>query len=184
MAESKSLASIEDVKRAGNISDRVSTETLQFYLEIASMLFSEMVGSTVYAAALSRDESQTESSIIRKFKKSEALMTVGLALPALAMMPEERGLLSVISHGAGGQIEKYSFVKEVQELAATFLNLAQQISAGFIVEEGYENVWYNVIQRMFPALDEMPTVATIKSVDEELIQYLRGEITFYPGIEG
>lgn len=181
MAESKSIASVEDVRRAGNISDRVDKNVLQFYLDIASILFSQMVGSDVYDAAIGRTE---ESEVIRKFKKSEALMTVGIALPAITMGPEERGMLSVISHGAGGQLEKFSFVKEVQELAATFLNLSQQISAGYIIEEGYENVWHNVVARMFPALDEMPTVATIKSADEKLIQYLRGETTFYPGIDG
>ena len=181
MAESKSIASVEDVRRAGNISDRVDKEVIQFYLDIASMLFSKMVGDTTYAAAVARTE---ESIIIRKFKYSEALMAVGLALPALSMGAEERGMLSVISHGAGGQLEKFSFVKEVQELAATFMNMAQQISSGYIIEDGYENVWYQVIQRVFPALDEMPTIATIKSEDEELIQYLRGERDFYPSVEG
>lgn len=180
---SQTLASVEDVRNAGNISDRVSKDVIQFYLDISSMLFSQMVGTTVYAAALD-PTSDIESGIVRRFIYSEALMTVGLSLPALAMSPEERGILSVISHGAGGQLEKFSFTKEVQELAATFLNLAQQISSGYILEEGYENIWVNVVMRMFPSLDEMPTVAFIGSEEEALLQYQRGEEVFVPGIDG
>jgi hypothetical protein len=166
------IASVEDVKRAGNISDRVETGVLEFYLNLTSMLFSEMIGSTVYAAALART---LDSSVMQKFRYSEALMAVGLALPALAMGPEERGILSVMSHGAGGQLEKFSFVKEVQELAATFLNLAQQVSSGYITEEGYEAVWHTVVMRMFPSLDEMPTMALIGSQEELLLKAARGD---------
>jgi len=171
------IASVDDIKRAGNVSDRVSTETLQFYLGIGSMLFKEMVSPTVYAEAIARN---LDSIVIQKFKYSEALLSLGLAIPALAMSPEERGILSVISHGAGGQLEKFSFVKEVQDLAATFLNLAQQLSSGYIITAGYEAVWYNVIQRMFPALDEMPTVATIESNQELLLKAKRGDELFQP----
>lgn len=173
MAET--VASVEDVRRAGNISDRVDVEVLQFYLEIASTLFSQMVGITVYAEAVA-DPPTLDEDILGKFKKSEALMVVGLVLPALAMSPEERGLLQVVSHGAGGQLEKFSFVKEVQELATTFMNLSQQLSQDYIIEKGYENVWHKVIMRMFPSLDEIPTVGMIKSEEEALLQAQRGTV--------
>ena len=173
MAET--IASVEDVKRAGNISERIDIDVIQFYLEIASMLFAKMIGETVYAQAISTPPT-LDSSVVKAFAKSEALMTVGLVLPSLAMSPEERGLLQVISHGAGGQLEKFSFVKEVQELAATFMNLAQQISQAYIIEEGYELVWHKVIMRMFPSLDELPTQGMIKSEDEAILQAARGYV--------
>jgi len=173
MAET--IASVEDVKQAGNISERVDIKIIQFYLEIASTLFSRMVGVSVYAEAISATPT-LDSAVIKSFMKSEALMTVGLVLPALAMSPEERGLLQVISHGAGGQLEKYSFVKEVQELATTFMNLAQQISQAYIIQEGYEHVWSKVIMRMYPSLDEMPTVGMIASEEEALLQARRGYV--------
>lgn len=173
MAET--IASIEDVKLAGNISARVDNGTVQFYLEIASTLFARMVGLSVYAEAITTPPT-LDSLVVRSFMKSEALMAVGLVLPALAMSPEERGLLQVISHGAGGQLEKFSFVKEVQELAATFMNLAQQISQAYIIEEGYELVWHQVIMRMFPSLDEIPTVGMIGSEAEALLQAKRGYV--------
>ena len=129
----------------------------------------------MYAEAISSPPTLAVG-VIKSFLQSEALMAVGLVLPALAMSPEERGLLQVISHGATGQLEKFSFVKEVQELATTFMNLAQQISQDFIIQEGYEYVWHKVIMRMFPSLDEMPTVAMIKSENEALLQARRGTV--------
>lgn len=176
---SDTIASVDDVRKAGNISERVDVEILQFYLDIASLSFCEMIGSVVYDEAL-KDVPTVDAKILKKFKITEALMTVGFILPCLSMQPEERGILSVISHGAGGQLEKWSFVKEITELAATFMNLAYQISGEYISTEGYEGVWSQVIMRMFPSLDEMPTVAPIASANEVLIKIRRGDELILP----
>jgi hypothetical protein len=173
------IASIDDIRHAGNISSRVEDEILNFYLDISSILFSEMVGSTVYLEAIG-DPPTLTAIALKKLKISEALMTVGLILPCLSMQPEERGILSVISQGAAGQLEKWSFVKEIDALAATFINLAYQISGEFITAEGYETVWSEVIMRMFPSLDEMPTVAPIHSDEEILIKIRRGDEVVTP----
>jgi len=175
----ETIASVDDVRRAGNISDRIDVGILQFYLDIASISLSEMVGSTIYEEAI-KDSSTLEAKALKRLMITEALMTVGFILPCLAMQPEERGILSVISHGAGGQLEKWSYVKEVNELAATFLNLAYQISSEYISTEGYEGVWSQVIMRMFPSLDEMPTVAPIASEEEILIKIRRGDEVVLP----
>jgi hypothetical protein len=173
------IASIDDVRLAGNISDRIEEDILKFYLDIASILFSEMITDTVYQEALA-NPATLSATVLKKLMITEAMMTVGLVIPCLAMQPEERGFLSVISQGAGGQLEKWSYVKEVQELAATFMNLGYQISGEYITTEGYETVWAEVVMRMFPSLDEIPTAAPIHSADEILIKIARGDEMFYP----
>lgn len=173
------IASIDDVKKAGNIAEGIDKEILQFYLDIASILFSEMITDTVYQEALA-DPATLDAIVLKRFMITESMMTVGLILPCLAMQPEERGILSVISQGAGGQLEKWSFVKEVEALAAVFMNLGYQISSTYITTEGYEAVWSEVVMRMFPSLDEIPTVAPIHSADEILIKIRRGDKMYYP----
>lgn len=174
------IASIDDVRKAGNISEGIDNTILQFYLDIASILFRDMITEAIYTEALADPPTFTEIAL-KRLKITEAMMTVGLILPCLAMQPEERGILSVISHGAGGQLEKWSFAKEVEALAATFMNLGYQISGEYITEEGYEAVWSEVVMRMFPSLDETPTVAPMHSADEILIKLRRGDKIYTAG---
>lgn len=255
------LIAADDVKVAGNLSDRVKEATILFYIEIASLLFREMVGTTVYQKAAgeyipcgsdwtsegsdafsctcndatmnkvtddgdvltkksSLGDVQTnagswfldttakklyvhatgsdvltdfyltvfivrfvgylDSDVITRLKKAEALMTVSFALPAIGMVAGEQGILSALSLGTGGKMEVMSYAKEIMELAGAFMNLAIRIASGYLITEKYKEVWYHVILRMFPSLDEMPTVATIDSEDEMLLKYYRGDVAYEP----
>lgn len=255
------LVAASDVKTAGNLSDRIDAETLVFYIEIASLLFREMIGATVYQKAAGEylpcgsdwtDEGTTTYSIVcnevklnkvtddgvaltekdsvgnvqsnagswyldttakklyihatdsdnlsdvfiaifivkfagyldaevlTRLKKAEALMTVSFALPAISMVAGEQGVLSALSLGTGGQMEVMSYAKEIMELAGAFMNLAIRVTSGYLITEKYQEVWHHVILRMFPSLDEMPTVATIKSEDETLLKYYRGDVAYEP----
>lgn len=254
------LVAAADVRTAGNLSDRVNDDTLLFYIEIASLLFREMVGTTVYQKAAGEylpcgsnwtsEGSDTYSiacedlkidkitddgdiltekdsvaavqatagswyldvstkklyvhatdddnlsvpltifiikfvgyfnaDVITRLKKSEALMTVSFALPAIGMVAGEQGILSALSLGTGGQMEVMSYAKEIMELAGAFMNLAIRVASGYLITEKYQDVWHHVILRMFPSLDEMPTVATIASEDEMLLKYYRGDEAYKP----
>jgi len=255
------LVAVTDVKTAGNLSDRVEDATILFYIEIASLLFREMIGTTVYQKAAGEylpcgsswtsegsgaysytcknvnmnkvtddgdalvekaslaevqatagtwyldttaeklyvhatgDDDLTDSyitifivkfagyldsDVLIRLKKAEALMTVSFALPAIGMVAGEQGILSALSLGTGGQMEVMSYAKEIMELAGAFMNLAIRITSGYLITEKYQEVWHHVILRMFPSLDEMPTVATIKSEDETLLKYYRGDVAYEP----
>lgn len=254
------IVAATDVQTAGNLSDRIETNTLIFYIEIASLLFREMIGTTVYQKAageympcgsawtdegtdtysiicedlkidkitddddiLAEKDSVADvqatagswyldvatkklyvhatdddnlsvpltifivkfigyldSDVLTRLKKAEALMTVSFALPAIGMVSGEQGILSALSLGTGGQMEVMSYAKEIMELAGAFMNLAIRIASGYLITEKYQEVWHHVILRMFPSLDEMPTVATIKSEDETLLKYYRGDVAYEP----
>lgn len=173
----QTLVTADDVKTAGNLSSRASNATILFYVEIASLIFREMIGTTVYANAIA---GTLEADVLLRLKKSETLMTIAFALPAIGMVAGEQGVLSALSLGTGGQMEVMSYAKEITELAGAFMNLAIRVASGYLITEMYQQVWHHVILRMFPSLDEMPTVATIASEDEMLLKYYRGDEAYKP----
>jgi hypothetical protein len=106
-------------------------------------------------------------------------MTVGFALPAVAAASVEGGTLSAYSFGRSGQVELRSIAKEIMDLASNYMIMAKAlIPDSYIVIESTENVWNEVVMRVFPGLDEMPTVATIHSEAETLIKESRGDVIY------
>lgn len=169
------IATVDNVRHAGNFSEKVSEDVLDFYLTLTSYLFKELIGSSNYAKAVAGSLSGDDND---KLKKAEALMTVGMALPAISTASAEAGILRSFSVGSRGELEVVSFVKEVEVLAAAFLNMSIQLAGSYVSNISYDSVWSNVVMRMFPSLDEMPTVALIGSEAEAVLKKTRGDVTY------
>lgn len=165
------LATEEDVRAAGNFSSNVPTKTLTFYLELCDYFILEMIGADNYAGT------ELSEISIDRIKKAEALMTVALALPAISTVTATQGIARTMTMGgSGGSLEVVSFVKEINDLATTFLTMSQQLLAEFVIDEEKDSsIWSSVIMRMFPGLSEMPTVGDMHSVEEERLKLLRGD---------
>jgi hypothetical protein len=171
------LATETDVRNAGNYSDRVAQGTLQFYLELTSFLMRDMITDTVYQTAY-QGGTMSESNRARLIK-AEALMTVGLSLPAVSAPTTQAGTLQSFNIGRTVDIQVKSIAKEIMEMAANFITLAKGIiPAGMITDEGQEDVWCTVYMRVFPSLSEMPTQADMHSTAEAAIQDARGDEDF------
>lgn len=173
------LATIDDVRHAGNVSKRVDAETLTFYLQFSSKLMRDLLTTAVYTKALA---GTLPADDIFLLKMSEALYTVGYCLPAIGTIVAEQGVLRTASVGGrGGELEAVSFVKELSLLAAHFISLAHVlIPSRYVSDARFEEGWYQVIGRVFPGLDEMPTMAPIFSYAEELLKEARGDKIFNP----
>ncbi len=173
------LASIDDVKHAGNLSDRILEDSLRFYLDIASYFLHEMIGATNYDAA-------RQETLVVPFndmlKKAEACLAVGFALPAVAVKTTEQGIVKQMAMARGGEYQNMSFAKEIRELAESFISMANFLIPSEMIEDedSYNLAWYHVIQTVFPGLDEFPTRGTIHSAAEEVIQTARGAEGFVP----
>jgi len=179
-----SIASKTDVQNAGNFSQKVSDATLDFYLEFTSFYMEMMLGSTTYAAAVAG--TLTPAADVTKLKMSEALLTVSFALPAVGITVAEAGMLRTQAVGGrGGELEVVSFVKELKDLALHFATIGLNlIPETYVQSDKFKPVWFSVIQRVFPGLDEMPTMATIHSDAEATIQDARGDEEYTPGETG
>jgi len=177
------IATITDMRHAGNLGGRVSTDSLTFYLDLTSYIFREMISDTTYDKARNGQLDGNDNDML---KKAEALLAVGFSLPAIATHIVETGMLKIQTVGSrGGDLEAVSFAKEVMELAANFLNMAQHvIPTKYVVSDSYKKVWFEVVQRVFPALDEMPTIAQIGSYAEGVIQKERGDEVYVKGEMG
>jgi len=174
------IATIADMKNAGNLGARIDDDCLTFYLELVSYMLRRMLGDTNYDAAVAGTlDPAIHNDMI---KKAEALMATGFALPALGTKIVETGMLKIQSVGSrGGEIQVASFAKEVMELAANFINMGQHIIPDdYIVADEYKTVWYQVMQRVFPALDELPTMARMHSAAEAAIKRERGDKIYEP----
>ncbi len=180
MAEIETLATVDDVRNAGNISKRVEDVVIFFYLRFSSKLMKDLLTEAVYAKAL--DKSLTPSGDIYLLMMAEALYTVGYCLPAIGTVIAEQGVLRTTSVGGrGGELEAVSFVKELSLLSAHFLSLAHVlIPSTYVSDDRFEGGWYQVIGRVFPGLDEMPTMAPIFSYAEYLLKEARGDVQYEP----
>jgi len=58
------------------------------------------------------------------------------------------------------------------------------IPESLITNKRYKEVWFEVIQRVFPGLDEFPTVAMVASDEEALIKTARGDKKYVPEEDG
>jgi len=183
MAET-TIASLEDVRNAGNISQKVDAGTLQFYLDFTSFFLREIIGITRYNQAVAGSLSPSYNNV--KLKIAEAMLAVGFSLPAVGVSIAEQGMLRSFSTGGrGGELETVSFTKEIMELANTFISTGHaMIPSSYISADAYKQVWYNVVMRVFPGLDEIPTMGTIASYAESLLKYERGDQSYDPTKEG
>ncbi len=168
----ETLATVDDVRNAGNYG-RVEAGVLLFYLELTSFLFREMIGEDNYNAALA--DTLDELDVVR-LTKAEALLAVGFSLPAVSAPTTQAGTVRTLTIGRTGQVEVASFTKEIMELAASYINMGRSLipSEYYITEEAVA-IWSAVFQKVFPGLDELPTMATIHSEAESLIQEARGD---------
>lgn len=164
------LADADDVKAAGNFSSNVTAAVIVFYLQLADYVVLDMIGAANYAGTgLTTAEKD-------RIKKAEALMTVGMCLPAISTVTATQGIARSFSTSGAGHIEVLSFVKEVNELAATFMSMANSLISAFIVDEvSYGEIWSSVIMRLFPAITETPTVGDIHSAVERRLKLARGD---------
>lgn len=167
------LASADDVKHAGNLSDRILEDSIRFYLDIASYFLSGMIGMTNYAAARA---GTLEEPLNDMLTKAEACMAVSFALPAVGVKTTEQGLVKQMAMARGGEFQQMSFAKEIRELQESFMAMANFLIPAEMIEDeaSYNAVWYHIVQTVFPGLDEFPTRATIRSTAEETIQEARG----------
>ncbi len=178
------LASQDNVRAAGNFGKKISNESLAFYLEFTSFHLHMVVGDTTYAKAEAGTLSPEEFNT--KLKYAEALLTVSFALPALAVQIAESGMLRTASVGGrGGDQELVSFTREVLALASNFAHMGNMmIPESLITDKKFKEAWFEVIQRVFPGLDEYPTVAIIASDEEALIKSARGDKLYVPEEDG
>jgi len=178
------IASLDDVRSAGNFSKKVAEGTLTFYLNFTSFWLKLTIGEANYEKALAGTLDPT--SYNEKLKYAEALLTVSYALPAVGVSIAESGMLKTASVGGrGGEQELVSFTREILALAANFSYMAHcMIPESLITNKKYKEIWFEVIQRVFPGLDEFPTVAMIASDEESLIQAARGDKKYVPGEDG
>lgn len=178
------IASLADVRNAGNFSKKVTEETLAFYLNFTSFWLKLTIGEANYAKAVAG--TLDPASYNEKLKYAEALLAVSYALPAIGVNVAESGMLRTASVGGrGGEQELVSFTREILALAANFSYMANTIiPESLITNKRYKEVWFEVVQRVFPGLDEFPTVAMIGSLEEGLIKDARGDKKYVPGEDG
>jgi len=168
------LATQDDVKNAGNFSDRVPVGVISFYLELTSFLFQELIGEANYDDA--KDDGSFTEAVKLRLRKAEALLTVGISLPAVSSPTTQSGTLQSFNIGRTVDIEVKSVTKEIMDMAANFITIARSlIPSELITTEGGQAVWCKVYQRVFPSLSETPTVADMHSDAEATIQEARGE---------
>lgn len=171
------LATETDVRNAGNYSDRVPAGVVNFYLELTSFLFRELIGDDNYTQA--QENGSLEEMVKMRLLKAEALLTVGISLPAASAPTTQAGTLQSFNIGRTVDIEVKSITKEIMDLAANYIILAKSlIPEELITEEGSQTVWYKVYQRVFPSLSEMPTTADMHSEAEALIKEARGDESY------
>lgn len=173
------LATEEDVLQAGNFSDRISSESVTFYLRIGSYFVSGVIGATNYLSAKKQELDEPYNDMLRK---AEACVAVSFALPALAVKTSEMGMVKQMAMARGGEYQSMSFAKEIQELAGAFMALAYFLIPSSLIQdaESYGQVWHHTFQVLFPTMDEFPTRATIHSYSEGLIQTARGFDEYIP----
>jgi len=178
------LASLDNVRAAGNFGKRISDESLKFYLQFTSYHLQRVVGESNYTDA--EAGTLTPASYNTKLMYAEALLTVSFALPALGVRVAESGMLRTTSVGGrGGEQELVSFTREILALASNFAHMGNiLIPESLITDAKFKEVWYEVIQRVFPGLDEFPTVALLHSDEEALIKTARGDKTYVPEEDG
>lgn len=178
------IASLEDVRNAGNFSKKVFDDSLTFYLNFTSFWLNLMIGEPNYNKAIAGTLSPT--SFNERLRYAEALLAVSYCLPALGVNVAESGMLKTASVGGrGGEQELVSFTREILALAANFSYMAHSmIPDSLITNEKYKEVWFEVTQRVFPGLDEFPTVALIASAEEGLIKEARGDKAYEPREDG
>lgn len=173
------LASTDDVRYAGNFSQKLSEDSVVFYLEIASYYLYDMVGATNYGAAKAGTLDPPQND---KLKKAEACLAVAFALPALGLHLSEMGFVKQMAMARGGEYQSMSFAKEIQELAAAFLNMVHfLVPSDMKTADRYKLGWSYVVQTLFPSTDEHPTRAPIASYSESVIMNARGT-ELWPGI--
>lgn len=171
----ETLSSEADVRAAGNFSERVSGACINFYRELTSFLLIEMIGQDNYDAC--KQSGGQSDAVKNRVLKAEALMTVGLALPAVSAPTTQAGTLQSFNIGRTVDIEVKSVTKEIMDMAATFISLGRSlIPVELFDEEGEKAVWYQVYQRVFPSLSETPTVADLHSEAEAVIKVARGDV--------
>lgn len=174
-----SLTTTDEVRYAGNFSKKITEETLAFYLNFVGFLLQQMIGKAIYDKAAASLLSPAEDNT--KLKLAEALLTVSYSLPAVGIAIAETGMLRTQAVGGrGGELETVSFAREIEELAAHFARLAFAMIPEQYLSDNAKQVWFSVAQRVFPGLDEMPTMATIHSTAEALIQDERGDEQYNP----
>ena len=173
------LASVEDVRIAGNLSGRILEDSLRFYLEIASYYLSGMIGSDNYDAARKETLDAPYNDMLRK---AEACMAVSFALPAVGVKTTEQGIVKQMAMARGGEYQNMSFAKEIRELAESFMSMANFLIPTELIADtdAYNLVWYHIVQTVFPGLDEFPTRGTMHSAAEEVIQEARGTESYVP----
>jgi len=178
------IASLSDVRDAGNFSKKIENGCLTFYLNFTSFWLKLMIGEPNYEKAIAGTLSPT--SFNERLKYAEALLAVSYALPSIGVNIAEAGMLKTASVGGrGGEQELVSFTREILALAANFSYMAHSmIPDSLITNKKYKEVWFEVVQRVFPGLDEFPTVAMIASTEEELIKAARGDKTYVPKEDG
>lgn len=174
------IANVEKVRWAGGFDAKVSADTIQFYLDLTSILFREMIGDENYDKAVAGTLTALDNL---RLEKAEALMAVAFSVPALATPIGQTGMVRMERVGVGGNIEVFSFTREVMNYAANFMNMGRRmIPEAYILDsEAYKEVWSEVVLRVFPGLDELPTQATIASEAEVLLQDARGDRAYFPG---
>lgn len=174
MAEFLTLTTVDEVRNAGNIDIKIPEPIITFYLNFSSIMLKEIIGDENYAKALAN---QLEGFDNDKLRMAEALMAVGVALPALANPTVIAGTTRTTRVGVGGETEVFSFTKEITSMASYFLQLGKNLVPSALVQdtETFGAIWSSTIMRVFPGIDEIPTVATIASDVEELLKDDRGD---------
>ena len=178
------IASLDDVRNAGNFSKKLTDGSLIFYLNFTSFWLKLAIGEANYDKAIA---GTLEPEIYNeKLKYAEALLTVSYALPAIGVNVAESGMLRTASVGGrGGEQELVSFTREILALASNFSYMANcMIPECLITSAKFKEFWFEVTQRVFPGLDEFPTVAMISSDEEALIKAARGDKTYVPKEDG
>lgn len=179
-----SLASVDDVRFAGNISEKVEEQTIRFYLQLASYFMYAMIGSDNYVDAL-KGTGSCIPPVDDMLKKAEALVAVSFALPSVSLHLSEMGAVKQMAMARGGEYQAMSYAKEIQEMAASYMTLARVlIPDSLIISENYAAIWSHVAMVVFPSLDEYPTRATIHSWAETLLQEARGDEVYDGTREG
>lgn len=179
----QTICSIDDVRAAGNYTPKVETITVTFYLELVGIMLRELIGVTNYEKALLTTSGYTELELAR-LKKAEALLAVGFSLPAVSSITTAQGTLAAYNFGRAGEVEVKSIAKEIMELASNYIIMGKALipTELFVDQEEGRSVWSTVFMRVFPGLDEMPTVATVHSEAESIIQTERGDVAYEPSM--
>jgi hypothetical protein len=126
------LISADDLRDRFDISPDIKDPRLTPAIGSASRRLRKWVGEMNYALA----SAGTDPDMLSDLQNAEAHLAYSLAIYGLNSPMTKKGVVTTSQSDQGKEMRKYLSPKETAELATYFLNVAQEIAAPYITDDG------------------------------------------------